>query len=267
MKLKTEYSTVILVNLVDEKGNPGWPERFSRADCERIKKDTDPFTYQREYMNNPVEEGKIFKAEWLRFRKAKSLASYPILLGHWDLSYKKEGDYKAMALLGFDELGLIVLDMFCRKCDVNDAVNYHYDLLNRLHNMGTGGMFFYDATAAQEEVFRPVFETEAYRRRIFEIPLPDRTAVVDKFLRIEATLTNVFFNKTLTFADYLKDTPDYISGETQLLAFEKGSHANDDFPDTLEAAVRLMQKYAYDYSGGVQGEFKAIVKPHKRKGF
>lgn len=266
MKLKTEFSTVFLVNLVDAKGKPSWPERYSKADCERIERDTDPFTFKREYCNNPVEEGKIFKAEWIRYRKAKPMASYPCLLGHWDLSYKKEGDYKALALLGFDEFGLIVLDLFCRKCDLTDAVSYHFDTTSRLRNQGTGAMFFYDATAAQEEVFRPVFEQEAYKRRIFEIPLPDRTAVVDKFLRIEATLTNVFFNKTLSFADHLKDTPDCITAVDQLLAFEKGSNANDDFPDTLEAAVRLTTKYAWE-ANGPDGVFKPIIKQHKRKGF
>ena len=266
MKLKTEFSTVYLVNLVDEKGNPSWPERYSIQDCERIKKDTDTFTYQREYCNKPVEEGKIFKAEWIRYRKAKPLATFACLLGHWDLSYKKEGDYKAMALLGFDELGLIILDLFCRKCELTEAVYYHFDLVKKLHDHGTGAGFYFDATAAQEEVFRPVFEQEAFKRRIFEIPLPDRTAVVDKFLRIEATLTNVFFNKTLAFAEYLKDTPDCITAVDQLLAFEKGSHANDDFPDTLEAAVRLTTKYAWD-ANGPDAVFKPIIRSHKRKGF
>lgn len=266
MKLRTEFSTVYLVNLVDEKGNPGWPERFTPQDCERIRRDTDPFTYQREYCNNPIEEGKIFKAEWIRYRKAKPLALYPCLLGHWDLSYKKEGDYKAMALLGFDDHGLIVLDLFCRKCDLSDAVGYHFDVIRRLRDQGTGAMFFYDATAAQEEVFRPVFEQEAFKRRIFEIPLPDRTAVVDKFLRIEATLTNVLFNKTLAFAEHLRGTPDCTAAVDQLLAFEKGSTANDDFPDTLEAAVRLTTKYAWD-ANGPESVFKPIIKQHKRKGY
>jgi hypothetical protein len=266
MKLKTEFSSIILVNLLDKDGNPSWPERYSKEDCNRIESDTDPFTYQREYCNNPVEEGRIFKAEWIRYRKAKHFNQYPCLIGHWDLSYKKEGDFKAMALLGFDEQGLIVLDIFCRKCDITDAIQYHFDLVRRLKSEGTGAIFFYDATAAQQEVFGPLFEQEAARQRLYEYPLPDRTAVVDKYLRIEATLTNVLFNKTLAFAEHLAGTPDLKMALNQLLAFEKGSTAHDDFPDTLEAAVRLMQKYAYDASLA-DSEFKPRIGIIKRKGF
>ena len=265
MKLKTDFATVFLVNLVDSNGNPTWPERFTRTECEYVRADTDPFTYSREYMNKPVEEGKLFKAEWIQFRKAKPLALYPCLLGHWDLSYKKEGDYKALALLGYDEKGLIVLDVFCRQCDINDAVKYHFNLVKRLRSEGGAGMFFYDATAAQETVFFPVFQQEAFKQKIFELPLPDRTATIDKYLRIEATLTNVFFNRTLTFAEHLKDSPDFKAAETQLLAFEKGSKEHDDFPDTLEAGVRLMTKHAWN--GTDDSDSKPIIHKHKRKGY
>jgi len=52
----------------------------------------------------------------------------------------------------------------------------------------------------------------------------------------------------------------------QILAFEKGSNANDDFPDTLEAAVRLTTKYAWD-ANGPESVFKPIIRQNKRKGF
>jgi len=265
MKLKSEFATVFLVNLVDEKGNPSWGERFTREDIRVIRSDWDYFQFQREFMNNPIEEGKLFKAEWIRFRKARKLSDYPVLLGHWDLSYKKEGDFKAMALVGFDEQGLIVLDVFCRQCDIADAAKYHFNLVRRIRSEGAGAMFFYDATAAQEEVFSPVFQQEAFRQKIFELPIPDRTTMADKFLRIEATLTNVFFNKTLSFAEHLKNLEDYKTGEQQILSFEKGSKTHDDFPDTLEAAVRLMTKLAYTASG--DGGSKPIIGKHKRKGY
>jgi hypothetical protein len=265
MILRKEFSSVYLVNLTDENGRPEWPERYSLADIKRIHTENDPFTLKREYYNTPVEEGKIFKAEWLVFRKAKKLSEYPLLLGHWDLSYKKEGDFKAMALLGFDAKGLIVLDIFCRKCDIADAVTYHYNLLRRLRSEAAMPIFLYDATAAQEDVFRPVFEQESIRQKIYELPMPDRTATVDKYLRIEATLTNVFFNKSIAFADHLKGTPDYKAGEEQILGFEKGSHMHDDFPDTLEAAVRLINKYAWSDTN--EQTFKPRIVKRKRGGF
>lgn len=265
MILRKEFASVYLVNLTDEKGNPEWGERYSKADIDRIHNEFDPFTLKREFYNTPVEEGKLFKAEWILFRKAKKFNEYPLLLGHWDLSYKKEGDYKAFALLGFDEKGIIVLDIFCRKCDISDAIIYHYNLLRRLRAEAAMPLFYYDATAAQEEVFKPVFEQESIRQKVYEIPMPDRSSQVDKYLRIEATLTNVFFNKALSFADHLKGTPDYLAAEEQILGFEKGSTMNDDFPDTLEAAVRLITRYAWSDTN--EESFKPRIVKRRRGGF
>ena len=264
-KLKTEFATAFLVNLVDDNGNPSWPERYSLQDCERVKRMHTSFVYSREYMNTPVEEGRLFKAEWIRYRTAKRLSSYPVLLGHWDLSYKTEGDYKAFALLGFDDEGLIVLDVFCRQCEISDAILYHFNLVKRVRDEGTGMMVFYDATASQEEVFGPLFQQEAQKQRIFELPIPDHTTNLDKFLRIEATLTNIFFNKQLSFAKHLEDTIDCRAAIEQILSFEKGSKAPDDFPDTLEAAVRLITKYAW--SNRDESENKPVIGQRKRKGF
>ncbi|MDD2965436.1 MAG: hypothetical protein PHU33_15945 [Bacteroidales bacterium] len=265
MKLKTKYSTVWLVNLVDDEGNPSWPERYADKDIQRIIDDTDYFSYNREYMNNPVEEGKLIKADQIIYRDAKPFSSYPLLLGHWDLSYKAEGDYKAMALLGFDEKGLIILDLFCRRCDLSVAVDYHFDLTEKINFAGTSVVFLFDATAAQEEVFLPAFVKEAERRKNFNLPIPDRTATVDKFLRIEATLTPLFHHGKIAFARHLKDKPDTKTAITQLLAIERGSKANDDFPDTLEAACRLILKYSYDVTEPVSNGRVVLSKPNNKK--
>lgn len=274
----SKYTRTSHINWVDKDGHSMWPERFSDAEAKIVIDDTDPITFSREYMQIPVTEGALFKPHWIVHKKTLPLHEYKIVLGNWDLSYTATGDYKAFALVGATDREIHVLDVFCRKCDLTEATDYHFNLVKRLKNLGTLSsnaksakyikstgitpIFFYDATAAQEAVFKEVFWLEAAKHKCYEIPLPEH-ATVDKHLRIEATLVNLFFNRRLYFADYLVDSPDFKIAKEQLLVFEKGSKAHDDFPDTLEAACRKVQQYTYPE----ESNFTPIIKQHKRGGY
>lgn len=258
-----KYTQVMTVNIANAQNKPTWPQRYTKTDIKRLKDKTDFYTWQREYMNTPVEEGKLFKKEWIRYIQPLPYNQYIALIGHWDLSYTTEGDYKAFALVGHTGNEMHVLDVFCRKCELAEAIDYHFSLARSMYNNGAPPLFYFDATAAQQEVFTPLFVQKAQEYQNFAIPLPAH-ASVDKFLRIEATLTSALLNKRLLFARHLKDTPDFDNALTQLLAFEKGSKAHDDFPDTLEAAVRIAQgNVGYQANGAM----RPVFGKHPQKGF
>jgi len=252
------------VNLRDKKGNPSWHQRYTLKMVDDIDKKTDYFTSQREDYNNPIEEGKLFKKEWIRFRKVPPGTKWNALIGYWDLSYKSTGDHKAYWLLGTTDDKIYALSVFCRKCELTEAINWHYDQTQARAKKGISALDYYDATAAQETVFAPIFKAEAQRRGFFQIPMADHTQGIDKHLRIEAGLTNVLFNGTLVFANYLKDTPDMIAAEEQILSFEKGTRLPDDSPDALERGVNKAQLY-FSATGGSFG--KPLIVQHKRSGF
>ena len=120
---------------------------------------------------------------------------------------------------------------------------WHYERVKKWREAGWPVLCYYDATAAQEAVFSPIWRDAMARHGSAELPQPDHSAATDKHLRIQATLTSYLHNSQLCFAQSLKNTPDMDAGLTQLLAFEKGSGAPDDFPDALEAAVRLCARH------------------------
>ncbi len=261
-KKDSPYTKISRVDFLDKNGKTPWPERYNLKDIDIVLKDTDPITYKREYMQIPVTEGALFKPAWIIYKEPLDYSKYNMLLGHWDLSYTTEGDYKAFVFLGATDKEIHVLDVFCRKCDITEATDYHFNFTKKLLNKGAAAIFFYDATAAQQAVYSEIFIQEAAKHKTYTIPLPMH-ANVDKYLRIEATLINLLFNKRLVFSEKLRDTPDLKSGLEQLLVFERGSKAHDDFPDTLEAGCRLIQNYITpeeDY-------FKPIIHKNKRKGF
>lgn len=234
------------VNLSDENGNPSWHQRYTKKEVESINLRTDYFTSQREDYNNPIEKGKRFKTEWIRYRKIPKDVVWEALVCYWDLSYTDNGDYKAGVIIGVYKGQMYVIDVFCRRCDISEAMNWHYETMKRYAAMGLKPICYYDATAAQKAVYNPIFIQYASIHKFYEIPMPDLSQNVDKHLRIDATLTNVLFNGTLVFNEELKDTSDMEAGVLQLLSFEKGTKDPDDFPDSLENAVRKIQVYAMD---------------------
>tara|TARA_R110000823_G_scaffold309594_2_gene433956 strand:- start:3128 stop:4684 length:1557 start_codon:yes stop_codon:yes gene_type:complete len=252
------------INLRNKDGSPSWDERYTQQMVEDIDADTDYYTSQREDYNNPIEEGKLFKREWIRFRKVPPNTHWSAFIGFWDLSYKASGDYKAYWLLGVTKQQIIALDVFCRKCELTEAINWHYDKAIERGKKGMAALEYFDATAAQEVVFLPIFQQEAQRRGFFQIPMSDVAPGVDKHLRIEATLTSVLFNGTLVFADYLEGTPDMDAALEQILSFEKGTKGADDSPDALESGVRKAQLY---FTADLAGWGKPLIHKHKRGGF
>lgn len=252
------------VNLRKKDGSPSWHQRYTPEMVDDIDKKTDYYTSQREDYNNPIEEGKRFKKEWMRYQKIPKGIVWNAFIGYWDLSYKATGDYKAYWLLGVSQQKIYALDVFCRRCSLDEAIAWHYDKAQQRACEGTTALEYFDATAAQETVYLPIFTAEAQRRGFFQIPMADHTQGVDKHLRIDATLTNVLFNGTLVFADYLEDTDDMKRAEEQILSFEKGTKSPDDAPDALEAGVRKAQLY---FTADIQKWGKPIIHQHKRGGF
>jgi len=253
------------VNLSDDKGNPSWPERYTKQMVKTINASTDYYTSQREDYNNPIEKGKRFKEEWIRFREIPKDVVWEALVSYWDLSYKATGDFKANAILGVYRGRIYVIDVFVRQCDISEAIRWHFQRMKELAAKGLKPVCYYDATAAQKEVYQPIWIQEAAKSRFYEIPMPDLSQRVDKHLRIDATLTNVLFNGTLVFNKELEGTDDMEAAKRQLLSFEKGTKEPDDFPDALESGVRKIQTFALDFGSGNQTQ--PLIVKRKRGGF
>lgn len=243
---KSKHFDEQVINLSDEKGNPTWHQRLNKTDVKNINAKTDYYTSQREDYNNPIEKGKLFKAEWLKYEDIPNEMIFDGAIAHWDLSYTRNGDFKACAILGLKNGKIYLLDVFCRQCDLPEAMEWHFAKLREYNKKGLSILSFYDASVAQAAVFLPSWLAAAEREKYASVPLPNHTST-DKHLRIEATLTDVFFNKLIVVDKKLKDTNDWDKASEQILSFEKGTKAHDDFPDTLENAVRLGRTY-FGYS-------------------
>jgi hypothetical protein len=126
---------------------------------------------------------------------------------------------------------------------MEDALAYHFTNANIRYRENAGTIYYYDASVAQKAIFEPILFRAASQYKSIYIPLPEHSQT-DKYIRIEATLTSALSSGKVVFSNKLKENPDWEEARLQLLGFEKGAKLNDDFPDTLEACVRLSQDYA-----------------------
>lgn len=249
-KLDGEFTKTHTFNLstgsADEPGAPTWEEEFPRKRILIEHRKHDLNTLKREFYNTPVSEGKTIKEEWLRYERFPANANLSFSIGFWYLSYKRDGDYKARPVIDVWRNKMYLTKAFCRKCEVTEAIRHHYDTVEAQKKKGSAALWYFDATAAQEEVFLPLFQQEMIRRKLYELPIPDHAPNVDKFLRMEATLVNVFFHGLLIIDERLKDDPDWKIAKAQILSLEKGMKGHDDFPDALERAVWKAQVHCVD---------------------
>lgn len=262
-KSGSPHLKISLVNLADDRGNPTWHQRLTGEDVARIHANTDYYTLNREYYNNPIEEGLLFKAEQLLYRHVHANETWDGFIAHWDLSYTDRGDFKAGVLIGVRSLKLTVLEVFCRRCSINAALESHFSWIKKYKLKGYTPLSFYDATAAQLAVYAPVILQCAEDNACHDLPMPTHQQG-DKHNRIEATLTNIFHRQSLFWDEALKAQRDHEPFITQLLAFEKGTSGQDDAPDTLERAVSLAQLY-YGYSKAEHASKPLIGKRTKPK--
>lgn len=222
---------------------PSFPERDTKEDVIRIILADDYYTSQREDFNNPIEEGKLFKAKDIVYTRIAENEVFDGILDHWDLSYTSTGDYKAGVLLGIKGIKLFVLEVFCQKCEINSAMEIRAEWFRKYLKKGYNMMGFFDATAAQQVVYTPIILQSAEDNKCPNIPIGLHQEG-DKHNRIAAGVGNALFRKILYWDESLDErTPDFKLFMKLILGFEKGIASGDDPADTLERAITLSQLY------------------------
>lgn len=253
---------IMTVNLCDANFNPSWPERYTKAECRAMVDDTDYHTSQREDFNNPVEEGKRIKAEWILYMKTDPDQVFNGLIEYWDLSYSDDGDFKAGAVVSIDKGRAHILEIHNKQTDRPSAMDEHYMWQRHYNKRGMSIISYYDATAAQKIVYEPDWLVACEENNAVDIPGADHAAG-DKHERIDATLTSAFKRGLITFDERLKGTPDMEKAVEHITSFEKGCKSPDDILDVLEACVRK-GRVLFGYSQKPESNTKPVI--GKKKG-
>ena len=241
---KTKGVHVKQVNAIDKDGEPTWREKWSREELQEAAQFMGYRAFQKEFMNNPITEGAVFRHDWIKWKKVLPLRKYDSLVAYCDPSFKSstKNDYKAIKVWGKIGHELHHLYSFVRQTTVSEMVRWFYDLHEKVEKAGAICDYYIEANFLQDILLDEFTEEGKYRG--YQLPIrADKRKKPDKFQRIEAISPLwergfVFYNETQ------KNDNDMLAGIEQTLAFEKGSRAHDDAPDADEGAIYILQKRA-----------------------
>lgn len=230
------------VNMLTKKGLPAWPENYTLKEVKDIIHFVGERRFQKEYMNNPINEGTVFLQKHIRWGKVLDLKFYRSLICYTDPSFKDSStaDYKATMLLGKSPTGEYhLLKVYCDQTSASNMVQWHYDI-DAYINGRVPALYYMEANFLQDLILEE-FKTVG-RQRGHQIPIRgDSRKKPDKFSRIEA-MQPLFERGLIIFNEAEKDSPGMRLLIEQLLMFEKGSKSNDDAPDALEGGLWLLNQ-------------------------
>jgi predicted phage terminase large subunit-like protein len=238
---KTEGVHVSQVDVWDKKGNVSWAEKWTKDEVKALQEFQGYRSFQKEYMNNPITEGAVFKNNWIKWKKLPSLKKYDELVVYCDPSFKSslKNDYKAIKLWGKIGTELHHIKAFVRQTTVSEMVRWFYDLHETLPE-GVVCDYYIEANFLQDIILDEF--TQEGNNRGYQLPIrPDRRSKPDKFQRIEA-ISPLWERGFVYYNIDLQNDRDMLTGIEQLLAFEKGNKSHDDAPDADEGAIYILQK-------------------------
>lgn len=230
------------VNVLDKNGKSAWPEYWTE---ERIREKREFMGYrafEKEYMNNPIKEGSVFRKDWIRWGRMLPLDKYEMIVAYCDPSFKgsTQNDYKAIKVWGKTGTELHHLFAFVRQCSVGEMVRWFYDLHERMPE-GVICNYYIEANFLQD-ILLDEFDAEG-KLRGYQLPIQaDKRKKPDKFARIEA-VSPLWERGFVKYNEKMKDDPDMLAGIEQTLSIEKGSRTHDDAPDADEGAIYILQKH------------------------
>ena len=245
------------IKAIDRNGNPVWAEKWTKEEAQEYADFVGFRAWNKEMMHNPINDGSIFRHDWIRFKRLPKLEKYEMLVCYTDPSFKSTSanDYKASRLWGKIGTELHLIDCYVRQDTVSGMVRWLYDLYERTRDR-VAISFFMEANFMQD-IILDEFAAEGNLRG-YQLPLlPDKRKKPEKIQRIEA-VSPLWERGFVFYNEALKDSPDMQVGIEQTLALERGSRVHDDAPDADEGAIWYLQRNTR------QSTFKPVLVPRPR---
>lgn len=229
------------IQAVDKEGCPVWREKWTKEEAQAYRDFVGYRAWEKEMMHNPITDGTIFRADWIRYKRLPKLTKYDQLVCYTDPSFKSttSNDYKASRLWGKIGNELHLIDCYVRQDTVSGMVRWLYDLYERTRD--SVSIAFYMEANFMQDIILDEFTAEGETRG-YQLPIsPDHRKKPDKLQRIEA-VSPLWERGFVFYNEALKGSPDMEVGIEQTLALERGSRVHDDAPDADEGAIYILQK-------------------------
>lgn len=219
-------------------GKPAWKERYTLSDLAQKIEKMGYRSAAREFFHEHIEDGLVFKDEWINWREPLLIQEYDQIEVYCDPSFKdtKRNDYKAVVTLGRKGTRIDIIDAWVRQTSTKAMVGAFYDLHEKY---GSFANYRMEANFMQDTLLAD-FDTEAELRGVI-LPLrPDKRSKPNKYQRIES-VSPLFERGFVGFNIQLRNSPDMITLVEQFLAFGNPA-AHDDGPDAFEGGYYFINR-------------------------
>jgi len=233
---------VDVINIRDKQGKSVWPEKNTEADIDRFLSLVSYSSAQKEYFNNPVTEGAVFKE--LRWDNVPSLSKFRYLVAYGDPapSNKENRDscYKFVGLVGMLEGTFYIIRCYLDHVTNARFIEWFYEIYDYV--AGRTHLYFYiENNSLQdpffEQVLSPLVVEIGKQRSHFLCISPDERKKPDKYTRIEGTLEPLNRAGRLIFNIEERSNPNMQRLEEQFKAVDPQLSTHTDGPDGVEGAI------------------------------
>jgi len=236
------------INIRDKNGKSNWPDKNSEEAIDKILALTSYVNTQREYFNNPITEGDVFKTiTWAPLPKGKDMK---VIMKYGDPSYsnntKATNSRKCIVAVTEIEGSYYILSCKLAQATAADFVKWFWQIDHDYTKNKAQIKEYIENNSLQnpyyEQVLIPLFTDYSKEVEELKIPKADDRQKIGKFERVEGNLEPLNRVGKLIFNEAQKNNPYMILLAEQFKAFNKDTAQKLDGPDTVEGAVFLLQK-------------------------
>lgn len=230
---------VIKIPAINEQKESFWPEKFSLAYLEEMKKEIWEYFFMSQYQQDPVNEwGWDFKAEYFERYDiiAPEIQSRCNIISFLDpaISQKQEADNTALVTIAVDQLSnfIYLLEVKAFKESPDTIINEVFETAKKYQNYWNSYRMWIEVVQYQKMLSIEI--SKQMRIRDYYFTLEEVSPQWEKQARIRTNLQGRYSSHSIIHPKYW-----VWELETELLKFPNWKH--DDMIDALASAVWLAQ--------------------------
>lgn len=241
-----------IVNIRDKYGKSTWPAKNTEEMIDRVLSKIPRSAQQKEYYNNPIIEGSIFKL--LPYGRVPQLHKFDYLVAYGDPAYSdrksKAGSFKSLVLVGHLKGVYYIIKCFVARETNANFIGWYFEVADYVRSeAGRSGKrppevyMYIENNKLQdpfyEQVFKPLIREEIKRRGKTIHIRPDERKKTDKAVRIENNLEPIDRLGQWIFNEAEQDNPHMQELRHQAQLFEMHLPYPADGLDAVEGAISI----------------------------
>lgn len=235
-----------IVNIRDKDGRSTWPEKNTEEHINETLSKISTVSAQKEYFNNPISEGEVFKE--INFGKVPALSKFRFLINYGDPA-PGENRSKGASTKSCILMGVLGDKLYIIKAKLDHGLNadfIQWYIDHELYVNGKTPVYHYmENNKFQDPFFQQVFKplvAKARRKQGISLTIsPDEQPKTDKATRIEANLEPLNREGRLVFNEAEKDDPHMKRLVDQFSLFTMRLKFPADGPDCVEGGYRIIK--------------------------